>query len=123
MSFKKEELLSLRIKDHDLYEKTVQTVLIEKRQEFLDVFEDYFRERGFVIRKRNDSVRASFDILHFKAFTDETGKIMIMKGKEEIANIYIHFDGDTDPDFYYTGSNFEIRFDSPLAILESIFQI
>ncbi|MDR6999222.1 hypothetical protein [Neobacillus niacini] len=123
MSFKKEELLKLKENNQELYQKNVQSALVEKRQEFLDEFEDYFRERGFVIRKSSDSVRASFDTLHFKAFSDETGKLMIMKGKEEIANIYIHFDGDTDPNFYYTGSNFEIKFDSPLAILESVFQI
>jgi hypothetical protein len=152
----KDELANLKEKNRALFQKNSQTVIKVKIQEFLHAFEDYFRERGFVIRKKEDSVRAAFDTLHFKAFTNESHDIFIMKGKEQIASITVSFKGARksgdladpqdnfeeltvqlereiekektlssdleNPVFYSSGGEFGHPYDSPLTVLESIFQ-
>jgi hypothetical protein len=152
----KQKLINLKEKNLELIQQNVLPIRDSKKQEFLNAFEGFFRERGFVIRKRNDSVMASYDTLHFKAFSNESGELLIMKGKEQIACISIHYIGELvqqvifgqrnkpedsvyqlekeiekeeilsinleKPEFYYTGTNSEIHFDTPLTILDSIFQ-
>jgi hypothetical protein len=85
------ELANLKEKNRELFQKTAKAVINERIQEFLNAFEDYFRERGFVIRKKDDSIRASYETLHFKAFTNDRHDIFIMKGKEQIASITVNF--------------------------------
>ena len=98
-----------------------------KVKEFLDTFEDYFRDRGFVIKKKEDSVRAAYETLHFKAFTDDSDNIFIMKGKEQIASISVNDKSLRESIkhesslFYYFEKDLVHPFDSPLSVLNSIF--
>ncbi|MDP4085469.1 MAG: hypothetical protein Q8934_12765 [Bacillota bacterium] len=147
----KNELTSVKEKNNHLFQQNVLPKKEEKKQEFLDVFEEFFREKGFVVQKKTDSVRASFDTLNFKAFFNENGELIIMNGRDPIASILIRFNGEKhsitnfnesviqlkkelenenilsikleNPMFYYTGANSDIRFDSPLSVLNSIFQL
>lgn len=149
----KVELDSLKKNNQELFQTNVQPEFQRKVQEFLDGFEDYFRERGFVIRKKESTVRVSFDTLHLKAFSEGSHDIFIMRGKEQIASVTVKFIGEgkpevtgknddslhqlekeieseksiannlRNPEFYYTGRDFGFKYDSPLAVLESIFGI
>lgn len=102
------ELANLKEKNRELFQKTAKAVIKERIQEFLNAFEDYFRERGFVIRKKDDSVRASYETLHFNAFTNDRHDIFIMKGKEQIASINVNFKGKKKTrNFTYSGDNRE----------------
>ncbi|MCH6269011.1 MULTISPECIES: hypothetical protein [Neobacillus] len=149
----KVELNRVKEQNQELFQTIVEPGLHSKVQEFLDSFEDYFRERGFVIRKKNDKVRVSFDDLHLKAFSDGGRDIFIMRGKEQIASVTVKFIGEgkkgiqsqmddsldqlekemekeksfTDnlknPVFYYTGRDFGYKYETPLSVLDSIFGI
>jgi hypothetical protein len=149
------ELANLKERNGELFQKHIQPGKKEKIQEFLNAFENYFSERGFVIRKKENSVRAAYDTLHFRAISNDSEDIFIMKGREQIASITINHKGArkttafTDPlgalgeiivqleteialeksltndfenpVFYYTGRDFGHLYDSPLSVLESIF--
>lgn len=147
----KNELNKLRAKNEQLFQDNVLPLINAKRHEFLDSFEDFFRDRGFVIKKSADSVRASYDTLHFKAFLNENGEMIIMKGREQIAGINVSFDSSfhlnqekmtgksvsllekefekeqilsstlENPICYYSGRNSDIRFENPDSVLENIF--
>lgn len=144
-----------RLKEHnrELLQTNVEPGLHRKVQEFLDGFEDYFRERGFVIRKKENKVRVSFDDLHLKAFSDGGRDIFIMRGKEQIASVTVKFIGEgmsgaqgqmvesvgklekeiekekslandlRNPVFYYTGREFGFKYETPLSVLESVFGV
>ncbi|KHD86319.1 hypothetical protein G4D61_08405 [Bacillus ginsengihumi] len=91
----KREFVSLQEKNTKLFEQDVLPAIAQKKQAFLDAFEDYFRERGFIVKKRNGAVRVSYDYtLQFKAFSNESDELFIMKGKEQIACISLHFKGE-----------------------------
>ncbi|GHH99263.1 hypothetical protein [Neobacillus kokaensis] len=136
--------------NQELLEENVLPAINVKMKEFLDTFEAFFRERGFVVRRKNDSVRVSFDILHFRAVFNEKREILITRGKDQIALIPVKFQGESElkynfesdsasqlvteigkqqmlsndlknPDVYYTGGESGPRFDDPLTILNSIF--
>ncbi|WP_066319198.1 hypothetical protein [Bacillus sp. FJAT-29814] len=143
------ELNRLKENNRELLQTNVKPGLQRKVQEFLDDFEDYFRERGFVIRKKENKVRVSFDDLHLKAFSDGGHDIFIMRGKEQIASVTVKFIGEgksggqgqsvdlldqlekekslakdlSNPVFYYTGREFGFKYESPLSVLESIFGV
>ncbi|CAH2714763.1 hypothetical protein BACCIP111895_01939 [Neobacillus rhizosphaerae] len=148
----KHELAAVRERNQELYAKNVQPGIKVKMQEFLDAFEEYFRERGFVIRKKADSVTVAYDTLHFKAFSNETHDIFIMKGREQLASITVYYNGARklvesrqnvdgsfvqfeseiekekalstlfdNPVFYYTGHEIGHPYDTPLAVIDSIF--
>ncbi|MCM3570401.1 hypothetical protein [Neobacillus mesonae] len=148
----KVELAYLKGLNQELFEKNVLPAIHAKIEEFMDAFEDFFRERGFVVRRKNDSVRVSFDILHFKAFSNENQTILITKGKEQIALIPVKYKGNDgiknsreaasisqlekeierekqlslelkEPEVYYTGGELGPRFDDPFPILNSIFNV
>lgn len=150
----KNELAQLKEMNRELYQTNVELGISRKVQEFLDGFEEYFSERGFVIRKKNETVRVSFDTLHFKAFSNEGSDIFIMKGKEQIASVTVGFAGERqssgdrgfvgesveglkmeienekarsdslrNPVFYYTGSEFGYKYETPLLVLNSIFGV
>ncbi|WP_286228692.1 hypothetical protein [Neobacillus mesonae] len=148
----KVELAYLIEMNHELYEKNVLPVMNMKIEEFLNAFEDYFRERGFVVRRKDDSVIVSFDILHFKAAFNENHEIFIMKGREQIALIQVKFNGEDElkedfdgesaaqiemeiekqkqitaylkkPEVFYAGGESGPRFDNPLTLLMSIFNV
>jgi hypothetical protein len=88
------ELANLKELNRELFQKHVQPGIKERLQEFLNAFEDYFIERGFVIRKKEDSVSAAYDTLHFKAISNESNDIFIMKGREQIASITVNHKGE-----------------------------
>ncbi|MCM3767028.1 hypothetical protein [Neobacillus niacini] len=144
------ELNRLKDDNRELFQTLVEPGLHRKVQEFLDSFEDYFRERGFVIRKKENKVRVSFDDLHLKAFSDGGHDIFIMRGKEQIASVTVKFIGEgesggrqgqsvdlldqlekekslandlSNPVFYYTGREFGFKYETPLSVLESIFGV
>jgi hypothetical protein len=146
----KMELNHLKDLNRELFQTNVEPELHKRVQEFLNGFEDYFRERGFVIRKKDDKVRVSFDTLHLKAFSDGGRDIFIMKGKEQIASVTVKFIGEantsvkgkmddleqlekeigrekslandlSNPVFYYTGRDFGFKYETPLDVLDSIF--
>ncbi|MBU8918658.1 hypothetical protein BGM25_21685 [Bacillus sp. FJAT-29953] len=149
----KVELNHVKEQNQELFQTIVEPGLHSKVQEFLDSFEDYFREKGFVIRKKNDKVRVSFDDLHLKAFSDGGRDIFIMRGKEQIASVTVTLIGEgkpgsigqmpdsldqlekelekekslsyalKNPVFYYTGREFGIKYETPLSVLNSIFGI
>lgn len=146
------ELIHLKEKNKQLYENNVLTGMKIKVDEFLASFEDYFRERGFVVRTSHRSVTAAYDSLEFKAFTNDGNDIFIMKDREQIASISVTyntpnqsasytFDHMIDqlkweikkeqtlssyletPEYFYTGSEFGRRYEHPLAVLDSIFHV
>ncbi|KYD04118.1 hypothetical protein MXL46_17905 [Heyndrickxia sporothermodurans] len=146
------ELAQLKEKNKQLYEERVLPRLKSKVDEFLAVFEDYFRERGFVVRTSHQSVMVAYDSLEFKAFTNDGNDIFIMKDRDQIASISVKyntpnqsasytFDHTIDqlkweikkeqtlssylerPEFFYTGSEFGRRYEHPLTVLDSIFHI
>lgn len=149
----KKELAHLKEMNRSLVETIVEPGINRKVEEFLECFEDYFRERGFVIRKKNGTVRVSFDTLHFKAFANEVRDIFIMKGKEQIAVVKVRLEGEhqsggqgfgvetpdqleaeieketarsnvfQNPVFYYSGSEFGSKYETPLSVLDSIFGV
>lgn len=149
----KVELKRVKEQNQELFQTIVEPGLHSKVQEFLDSFEDYFRERGFVIRKKNDKVRVSFEDLHLKAFSEGGRDIFIMRGKEQIASVTVKLVGEgkpggigqmvdsldqlekelqkekslthdlKNPEFYYTGREFGIKYETPLSVLDSIFGI
>ncbi|PTY77099.1 hypothetical protein B5V89_15685 [Heyndrickxia sporothermodurans] len=146
------ELTHLKEKNKQLYENNVFPGMKRKVDEFLAAFEDYFRERGFVVRTGHQSVMVAYDSLEFKAFTNDGNDIFIMKDREQIASISVKyntpnqsasytFDHTIDqlkweikkeqtlsnyletPEFFYTGSEFGRRYELPLTVLDSIFHV
>jgi hypothetical protein len=147
------ELNRLKEENRKVYQDIVVTGYQKKVQEFLDSFEDYFRERGFVIRKKENRVRVAFDDLHLKAFSDGGRDIFIMRGKEQIASVTVKFIGEgkvgnqgssvetldglkkeleeektvaedlRNPVYYYTGREFGYKYDTPSTVLKSIFGV
>jgi hypothetical protein len=93
----KTELANLKEKNREFFHKSAQVIIKRRIQEFLYAFEDYFRERGFVIRKKDDSVRVAYETLHFKAYTNDRHDIIIMKGKEQIASVTVNFKNSRRP--------------------------
>lgn len=99
----KTELANVKEMNRNLFEQNVLPVIKTKEAAFLDAFEEYFRERGFVIRRKTDSVTVSFDVLHFKAFCNENQEILITKGREQIALIPVTFKGASEATSYLHG--------------------
>lgn len=149
----KMELIRVKEENRTLFQDIVVPGYQKKVQEFLDSFEEYFRERGFVIRKKENRVRVSFDDLHFKAFSDGGRDIFIMRGKEQLASVTVKFTGEGQtgvigksvetvdglkqelevektvadglryPVYYYTGREFGNKYETPSSVLESIFGV
>lgn len=148
----KRELSHLKEMNTQTYHEKVEPAIKAKVEEFLAAFEDFFRERGFVVKKEYQSVRVAFDSLEFKAFTNGGHDLFIMKEREQIASVSVKykkptktahyiFDDQIDqlkwevnkektltsylenPAFYYTGSEFGHQYEHPLTVLESIFQV
>jgi hypothetical protein len=92
----KAELTKLKESNQVLFHQNVRSAIKGKMDEFLTAFGDYFQERGFVVSRKADTVRVSYEIIHFKAFSDENQKLYIMKGKEQIAAISVQYAGESD---------------------------
>lgn len=146
------ELQAIKKKNSHAYQHNVLPGIQKKTKEFLAAFEDYFRERGFVVKKEQHSVKVAFDSLEFTAFTKDEHDIFILKEREPIASISVKhktptksaaytFDHPQDqlnweikkektlanylehPEFYYTGSEFGKQYEHPLTVLDSIFHV
>lgn len=146
------ELNKIKELNSKLLENNIQPILKEKVQDFLDAFEDYFRERGLVVNAGHLTVRAALDSLEFTAFSKGDPTIFILKDRETIASISVKYKTPTrsasyqfdteeeqlkweikkentlfsyleNPEFYYTGSEFGRPYYDPLVVLESIFHV
>jgi hypothetical protein len=144
------KLTNLKERNNQLYQENVQPGIKIKVQAFLHAFEEYFRERGFVVKKDQHTVKVAYDSLEFTAFTNDSHDIFIMKEREQIASISVkHKNARIDsqvkfadpleklskeidiekalshdlenPTLYYTGSEYGHQYDTPLSVLESIF--
>ena len=85
------ELNKIKELNSKLLENNIQPILKEKVQDFLDAFEDYFRERGLVVNAGHLTVRAAFDSLEFTAFSKGDPTIFILKDRETIASISVKY--------------------------------
>ncbi|MGE8203497.1 hypothetical protein ACQKP0_02955 [Heyndrickxia sp. NPDC080065] len=146
------ELSRLKETNVKLYQNNIEPTIKKKVQEFLQTFEDYFRERGFVVKKKDHSVKAAYSSLEFEAFSNDGDDIFIMKEREQIASISVKhkrpnqlaaytFENALEqlkweidkekslttylenPVFYYTGSDFGRQYESPETVLDSIFHV
>lgn len=146
------ELANLKKNNHKLFEEIIIPELKRKVQEFLDAFENYFRERGFVVKKDQGTIRVAYNSLEFSAFTNNDHDIFIMKEREQIASISVKYkktrmgihlvpadpverlakeiekekniaEEMRNPHFYYTGSEFGHVYETPQSVLESIFHV
>jgi molybdate-binding protein len=88
-------LYALQSQNQDLYLQNVRPFLREKLVDFLSDFELYFRERGFVVKKRNEKVNADYMGLNFSASLEEDGEnqyhVVIRKDREEIEEVKVRY--------------------------------
>ncbi|MBS4174869.1 hypothetical protein [Bacillus sp. FJAT-49736] len=146
------ELSNLKEINHKHFENNILPGLKLKVKEFLYAFEDYFRERGFVVKKDQNTIRVAYDSLEFSAIANEQNDIFIMKEREQIASISVKYKKAKmnlhlvpsdpadqlameiekqrvmmrdleNPQFYYTGSEFGYQYETPMSVLESIFYV
>lgn len=146
------ELDNLKENNHKLFEEIIIPELKRKVQEFLDAFEDYFRERGFVVKKNQGTIQVAYSSLEFSAFANDENDIFIMKEREQIASISVKYKKTRmgihlvpadpverlskeiekektiskeleNPQIYYTGSEFGYLYETPLSVLDSIFHV
>ncbi|PKR85426.1 hypothetical protein [Heyndrickxia camelliae] len=146
------ELANLKETNQKIMEEKINPELKRKVQEFLDAFEDYFRERGFVVKKNQGTIRVAYSSLEFSAFANDENDIFIMKEREQIASISVKYKKSKmgihlvsadpierlskeiekqqtiaqdleNPHFYYTGSEFGYLYETPFSVLDSIFHV
>lgn len=146
------ELANLKEHNQKVMEEKINPELKRKVQDFLDAFEDYFRERGFVVKKNEGTTRVAYSSLEFSAFANNENDIFIMKEREQIASISVKYKKEgmgihlvpadpierlskeiekqhtlakelENPQFYYTGSEFGYAYETPLSVLDSIFHV
>ncbi|MED1203425.1 hypothetical protein [Heyndrickxia acidicola] len=88
-------LYALQSQNQDLYLENVRPFLREKLVDFLSDFELYFRERGFVVKTKNEKVNADYMELNFSASLEEDGEnhyhVVIRKDREEIEEIKVRY--------------------------------